>query len=135
MRAAWDRLLARMDGLLYDQFLRFAGTSADELPTDGPGLNSRERIFWVLIDNALVFRRYELMPHDRPIQAWAAGDSLNRGLEIIDWRRYSRHASAAEIVPGTTHFDIIGAPAFHGRFARRLDAALQPGPECLEQHA
>lgn len=135
MRKDWERLLAAMDPLAHDQFLRFAGTSADELPTDGPGLNSRERIFWVLIDNALVFRRYKLMPHDRPIQAWAAGDSLNRGLEIIDWRRYSRRASAAEIVPGTTHFDIIGAPAFHGRFARRLDAALQPGHERLEQLA
>ena len=77
---------------------------------------------------------YEVVPHDRPIHAWAAGDSLNRGLAIIDWRRYSRRAAAAEIVPGTTHFDIIGAPAFHGRFARRLDAALQPSLERLEQH-
>lgn len=135
MRADWERLLGAMDALAYDQFLSFVGRSADELPTDGPDVTSRERIFWVLIDNALVFRRYELQPQERPIHAWAAEDSLNRGLAIIDWRRYSRRAAAAEIVPGTTHFDIIGAQAFHGRFARRLDAALQPSHERLEQRA
>ena len=135
MRADWERLLGAMDHLAFDQFLHFAGNSADELPTDGPDVTSRERIFWVLIDNALVFRRYELTPQDRPIHAWAAGDSLNRGLAIIDWRRYSHRAAAAEIVPGTTHFDIIGAPAFHRRFARRLEAALSLGHERLEQHA
>ncbi|MFO1075121.1 MAG: amino acid adenylation domain-containing protein [Geminicoccaceae bacterium] len=128
MRAAWDRLLARMDGLLYDQFLRFVGNQERDLPLDGPGLTSQERIFWVLIDNAIIFRRHRLVAHDCPIHAWAAGDSLNRGLEIIDWRRLSPQAAAAEIVPGTTHLDIIGDPIFHRRFGRRLEAALAPCP-------
>lgn len=123
MQAEWRQLLGRMDAVTYDQFLRHVGDKL--LPVDGPDVGSQERIFWVLIDNALVFRRYRLQPFDAPIASWAAGDSAARGLNIIDWRRFSPRAAAAEFVPGTTHFNIIGAPAFHRRFARRAAAAIQ----------
>ncbi len=134
MRVEWERLLGAMDPPAYDQFLHYVARAPDELPTDGPDVTSRERIFWVLIDNALIFRRYRLVPHDRPIHAWAAGDSLHRGLQVIDWRRFSHRAGPAEIVPGTTHFDIIGAPAFHDRFARRLQTAWA-AVSAPEEHA
>lgn len=55
-----------------------------------------------------------------PIYPWAADDSLNRGLNLIDWRRLSPRARAAEIITGTNHLHMIGSPAFHSRLALRL---------------
>ncbi|MBA8879383.1 non-ribosomal peptide synthetase [Phyllobacterium myrsinacearum] len=123
MRAEWDRLLNVMDEDTYEQFLRFVGDEKDELPTDGPDISSREHTFWILIDNALIFRRHELKPHDVPIHSWAADDSLNRGLNLIDWRRYSPRANPAEIISGTNHLHVIGSQAFHSRLSHRLDEA------------
>ncbi len=71
--------------------------------TDGPDISSREHTFWILIDNALIFRRHKMLPHDCPIHSWTAEDSLHRGLNLIDWRQYSRFANPAEIIAGTTH--------------------------------
>ena len=124
MRTEWDRLLGVMDAHTYDQFLRFVGDEKDELPTDGPDISSREHTFWILIDNALIFRRHRLEPHDVPINSWAADDSLNRGLNLIDWRRYSPRATPAEIISGTNHLHVIGSQAFHSRLAQRLKEAL-----------
>lgn len=70
MRPEWDRLLSMMDADTYDQFLRFVGDEKDPLPTDGPDISSREHTFWVLIDNALIFRKHSLVPHDVPIYPW-----------------------------------------------------------------
>jgi hypothetical protein len=120
MRPEWDRLLSTMDADTYDQFLRFVGDEKDPLPNDGPDISSREHTFWVLIDNALIFRKHQLVPHDVPIYPWAADDSLNRGLNLIDWRRLSPRAHAAEIITGTNHLHMIGSPAFHSRLALRL---------------
>ncbi|MBX4926230.1 non-ribosomal peptide synthetase [Rhizobium binae] len=120
MRSEWDRLLSTMDADTYEQFLRFVGDEKDPLPTDGPDISSREHTFWVLIDNALIFRKHRLVPHDVPIYPWAADDSLNRGLNLIDWRRLSPRAHAAEIITGTNHLHMIGSPAFHSRLALRL---------------
>ncbi len=124
MRAEWDRLLSVMDPDTYCQFLRFVGDEKEELPTDGPDVSSREHTFWILIDNALIFRRHQLQPHDVPIHSWAADDSLNRGLNLIDWRRYSPRANPAEIISGTNHLHVIGSQAFHSRLAHRLNEAL-----------
>lgn len=128
MRRQWDELLGVMDQLAYDQFLKFIGNEKEELPTDGPEISSREHTFWVLIDNALVFRQHVIKPHDCPIHSWTAEDSLSRGLNLIDWRRYSRFANPAEIIPDTNHLHIIGARAFHQRFAARLQAAFTSAP-------
>ncbi|NIZ12297.1 amino acid adenylation domain-containing protein [Phaeobacter sp. HF9A] len=124
MRAQWEALIAAMDGLCYDQFLRFIGNEAEPLPCDGPEVSSREHTFWVLIDNALVFRQYQLAQLDVPVASFSAGDSLSRGLNLVDWRRYSSRASAAAVVPGTNHLHIIGDQLFHARFKAALDAAM-----------
>jgi len=124
MRSEWDRLLGSMDALTYEQFLRFIGNEEEELPTDGPDISSREHTFWILIDNALIFRRHRMLPHDCPIHSWTAEDSLHRGLNLIDWRQYSRFANPAEIIAGTTHLHVIGSSAFHSRFAHRIDEAI-----------
>jgi amino acid adenylation domain-containing protein len=124
MRAEWDRLLSVLDGDTYDQFLRFVGDEKDQLPADGPEISSREHTFWILIDNALVFRHHKMKPFDAPIHSWAADDSLNRGLNLIDWRRYSPRANPAEIISGTNHLHVIGSQAFHARLADRLREAL-----------
>jgi amino acid adenylation domain-containing protein len=121
MRSEWDRLLGAMDADTYEQFLRFVGDEKDPLPTDGPDISSREHTFWILIDNALIFRQHRLKPLDVPIHSWAADDSLNRGLNLIDWRRYSPRANPAEIITGTNHLHVIGSQAFHSRLAARLD--------------
>jgi amino acid adenylation domain-containing protein len=121
MREDWVHLLGSMGAHAYEQFLRYVGNSEEDLPVDGPDIGSREHTFFVLIDNALIFRRYRMEPFDCPIQAWAAEDSLNRGLNLIDWRCLSPRASAADIVAGTTHLHIIGDGAFHTRLANRLD--------------
>lgn len=124
MRGQWDRLIKAMDAECYDQFLRFIGNEAEALPFDGPEISSREHTFWVLIDNALVFRRHRLTALDVPVASFSAGDSLSRGLNLMDWRRLSVRANAAEVVTGTNHLHIIGEQRFHARFKARLDAAF-----------
>lgn len=124
MRAEWDRLIGAMDAECFEQFLRFIGNEADPLPTDGPEVSSREHTFWVLIDNALVFRRHQLTPLGVPVASFSAGDSLSRGLNLVDWRRLSPRATAAEIVPGTNHLHIIGDRLFHARLKDRLETAF-----------
>lgn len=122
MRAEWEQLFAVMDPLTWDQFLSFVLNSPYDLPLDGPAVGSTEHMFWVLIDNALIFRSHRLTPHEVPIRSFAAGDTLHRGLNLIDWRRYSSLTPPAEILHGTTHLHIVGMTAFHSRFARCLDA-------------
>jgi thioesterase domain-containing protein len=124
MRAQWDQLINAMDAECYLQFLRFIGNEAEPLPFDGPEISSREHTFWGLIDNALVFRQHKLTPLDVPVASFSAGDSLSRGLNLMDWRKWSAHATPAEIVSGTNHLHIIGDPAFHDRFRARLNASF-----------
>lgn len=125
MQAEWHSVIGAMDELAYDQFLSFVLNSEETLPLDGPALGSREHIFWVLIDNALIFRQHTLIPHDVPICSFAADDSLHRGLNLIDWRGLSPSALPAEVISGTTHLHIIGMSAFHARFAQHLDRVLE----------
>ncbi|WP_430475189.1 amino acid adenylation domain-containing protein [Thalassospira lucentensis] len=125
MREDWERLLALMDDLAYAQFVHFVGKSEFGLPTDGPGIGTREHTFWVLIDNALVFRRHELLPYDAPIASWLAGDTVSRNLDLIDFQSLSRRAERPEHIPGTDHLTIIGDPAFHKFFGGRLTRAFE----------
>lgn len=124
MRAQWDRLIGAMDAECYAQFLRFIGNEAEPCPFDGPEISSREHTFWVLIDNALVFRQHRPARLDVPVASFNAGDSLSRGLNLLDWRRLSQKAGPAEIVAGTNHLHIIGERAFHELFRQRLNAAF-----------
>jgi len=135
MREEWERLLALMDDLAYTQFVHFVGKSEFGLPTDGPGIGTREHTFWVLIDNALVFRRHVLLPYDAPIASWLAGDTVNRKLDLIDWKSLSRRAEKPEHIPGTDHLTIIGDPAFHKLFGERLGHAFEHivSPEFLDK--
>ncbi len=125
MRADWMRLFAAMDEEVYEQFLNHIVKHNVVLPSDGPDIGSEEHTFWILIDNAMIFRNYQLKPADFRIHAFAAEDSLTRSLNVIDWRRYSPNATASEIVTGTNHLTIIGKTPFHQRFARRLDQAFE----------
>ncbi|AJE48699.1 amino acid adenylation domain-containing protein [Celeribacter indicus] len=124
MRAQWDRLIGAMDAECHAQFLRFIANERDPLPFDGPEISSREHTFWVLIDNALVFRRHRPGPLEVPVASFSAGDSLSRGLNLVDWRRLSPQATPAEVVAGTNHLHIIGESRFHARFRARLEAAF-----------
>ena len=124
MRDDWQRLFAAMDSEIYEQFLSHVVKHDVVLPVDGPDIGSEEHTFWVLVDNAMIFRNYKLSQSDFRIHAFAAEDSLTRSLNVIDWRRYSSRATAPEIVNGTNHLTIIGKSPFHQRFARRLDEAL-----------
>jgi thioesterase domain-containing protein len=124
MRADWERLFAAMDAEVYEQFLSHIVKNNVTLPSDGPDIGSEEHTFWILLDNAMIFRNYRLAPSDFRIHAFAAEDSLTRALNVIDWRRYSPHATVSEIVTGTNHLTIIGKTPFHQRFARRLDQAF-----------
>jgi amino acid adenylation domain-containing protein len=128
MREDWKRLFAAMDEEVYEQFLHHIVKHNVKLPTDGPDIGSEEYTFWILIDNAMIFRNYRLEQSDFRIHAFAAEDSLTRALNVIDWRRYSANATASEIVTGTNHLTIIGKTPFHQRFARRLDHAFAPAP-------
>ena len=128
MREDWKRLFAAMNEEVYEQFLHHVVKHSVKLPTDGPDIGSEEHTFWILIDNAMIFRNYRLEQSDFRIHAFAAEDSLTRALNVIDWRRYSPNATASEIVTGTNHLTIIGKTPFHQRFARRLDHAFAPAP-------
>lgn len=119
------RLFSVMDEEVYEQFLNHIVKHNVILPSDGPDIGSEEHTFWILIDNAMIFRNYHLQPADFRIHAFAAEDSLTRSLNVIDWRRYSPNATASEIVTGTNHLTIIGKTPFHQRFARRLEHAFE----------
>ncbi|NTG47844.1 amino acid adenylation domain-containing protein [Agrobacterium rhizogenes] len=125
MRDDWMRLFSAMDEEVYEQFLNHIVKHNVILPSDGPDIGSEEHTFWILIDNAMIFRNYQLQPADFRIHAFAAEDSLTRSLNVIDWRRYSPNATASEIVTGTNHLTIVGKTPFHQRFARRLDQAFE----------
>jgi len=125
MREDWNRLLAAMDAKVYEQFLFHIVKHNVPLPVDGPDIGSEEHIFWVLLDNAMIFRNYQLKSSQFRIHPFSAEDSVTRGLSVIDWRRHSPNATATELVPGTNHLSIIGKSRFHQRFAQRLDLAVQ----------
>lgn len=125
MREAWLTLMAAMDAEVYEQFLHHIVKHNVPLPVDGPDIGSEEHIFWVLLDNAMIFRNYQLKTSEFRIHAFSAEDSVTRGLSVIDWRRYSPNATACELVTGTNHLSIIGKSRFHQRFAQRLDLAIQ----------
>ncbi|MGK9286682.1 amino acid adenylation domain-containing protein [Sinorhizobium meliloti] len=125
MRKEWMTLFEAMDDEIYDQFLYHVVKHNVTLPTDGPDIGSEEHTFWVLIDNAMIFRSYRLKSSDFRIHSFVAEDSLTRALNIIDWRRHSPNATASEIVTGTNHLTIIGKTPFHQRFAKRLDEAFR----------
>ncbi len=127
MRPQWDQLIAAMDPECFEQFLRFIGNEAEPLPFDGPEISSREHTFWVLIDNALVFRRHRMTWLDVPVASFSAADTLSRGLNLIDWRKWTDTAGPAEIVAGTNHLHIIGERGFHERFRSRLNTAFAGG--------
>ncbi|MGV1823960.1 non-ribosomal peptide synthetase [Agrobacterium vitis] len=125
MREAWLTLMAAMDAEVYEQFLHHIVKHNVPLPVDGPDIGSEEHIFWVLLDNAMIFRNYQLKTSQFRIHAFSAEDSVTRGLSVIEWRRYSPNATACELVTGTNHLSIIGKSRFHQRFAQRLDLAIQ----------
>ncbi|MDW9640022.1 amino acid adenylation domain-containing protein [Sinorhizobium meliloti] len=125
MREEWRTLFDAMDDEVYEQFLYHVVKHNVVLPTDGPDIGSEEHTFWVLVDNAMIFRSYRLKASDYRIHSFVAEDSLTRALNIIDWRRHSPNATASEIVTGTNHLTIIGKTPFHQRFAKRLEEAFR----------
>lgn len=124
MRPQWLELLARMDATVYTQFLHYINNSPESLPLDGPAVGSREHIFWNLMDNALVFRHYQLRPLNCPIHVWIAEDSLLRGMNVIDWHTYSNQVIKVEKIADTTHLEIIRHPRFHTSFAESIAESL-----------
>jgi thioesterase domain-containing protein len=126
MRERWLQLLGRMNPTVYTQFLHYVNNSPETLPLDGPGIGSREHIFWTLMENALVFRDYVLAPLDCRIHAWIAEDSLLRGMNVIDWRKQSSRVERIEPIPGSTHLNIISDPQFHLSFAQSVEKAIAP---------
>ncbi|TXJ27362.1 MAG: amino acid adenylation domain-containing protein [Afipia sp.] len=60
MREDWERLFAAMNEEVYEQFLHHVVKHNVRLPTDGPDIGSEEHTFWVLIDNAMIFRNYHI---------------------------------------------------------------------------
>ena len=124
MRKDWDNLFGRMDADLYTQFLRYVQTIGEKLPADGPSIGSKEYELWTFIDNTLLYRRYSMKPLNVPIHAWLAEDSVKRGLDLVDWRRYSRRVERTEIISGVTHREIVESQAFHASFARSIEGCL-----------
>ncbi|MFG1478726.1 amino acid adenylation domain-containing protein [Xanthobacter sp. V4C-4] len=120
MRAEWETLFARMDEPLTAQFLRYVETIGADLPVDGPALGSREYELFTFIDNTLLYRTYRMAPLDVPVRVWLAENSLARGLDLVDWHRYSPRVDQVEVVPGVTHREIVESRRFHDSFARSL---------------
>ncbi|MFG1349957.1 amino acid adenylation domain-containing protein [Xanthobacter autotrophicus] len=123
MRAEWENLFARMDDTLFTQFLRYVETIGGDLPTDGPGLGSREYELFTFIDNTLLYRRFRMAPFDVPVRVWLAENSVARGLDLVDWSRYSPRVDQVEVIAGVTHREIVDSARFHDSFARSLAKA------------
>ncbi len=120
MRHDWENLFARMGPKLYTQFLRYLQTIGSDLPSDGPGVGSKEYELWTFLDNTLLYQRYSMQPLDAPVHVWQAEESVRRGLDLVDWRRYSRRVERSVVIPGVTHREIVDAAAFHASFAESL---------------
>ncbi len=124
LRKDWENLFARMSPELYTQFLRYLQTTGEELPSDGPGIGSKEYELWTFLDNTLLYRRYRMLPFDVPVHVWLAEESIKRKLDHVDWRRYTPRVERLVVVPGVTHREIVESPAFHASFAESVDASL-----------
>ncbi|MCJ2128053.1 non-ribosomal peptide synthetase [Methylobacterium sp. E-045] len=120
MRADWEDLFRRMDPELHEQFLAYVAAASDPLPLDGPGVGSKEYELWTFVDNTLLYRRYRAERFDCPIRVWLAGKSVERGLNHVDWGRYSRRVEQVTVIPGVTHREIVDSAAFHDSFAASL---------------
>jgi thioesterase domain-containing protein len=121
MRADWEALFARMSPQMYTQFLRYLQTTGERLPSDGPGIGSKEYELWTFLDNTLIYQRYRMLPFDVPVHVWQAEDTVKRGLDLVDWRLYTPRMERREVISGVTHRQIVDAPAFHESFAASLD--------------
>ncbi|WP_027171574.1 non-ribosomal peptide synthetase [Methylobacterium sp. 10] len=120
MRADWEDLFRRMDPELTEQFLAYVAAAPDPLPLDGPGVGSKEYELWTFVDNTLLYRRYRAEGFDCPIRVWLAGRSVERGLNHVEWSRYSRRVEQVTVIPDVTHREIVDSPAFHDSFAAAL---------------
>ncbi|MEP4197983.1 MAG: thioesterase domain-containing protein, partial [Aliishimia sp.] len=123
LRAKWEALFRKMDAPLHRQFLRYVQTAAGQLPTDGPGIASKEYELWTFLDNTLVYRQHQIAASDIPIHVWYAGESVKRELSLVDWNRYSNAVHRIETIPGVTHRQIVDSPDFHASFAHSLSGA------------
>jgi thioesterase domain-containing protein len=128
LRSDWEALFARMSADTYTQFLRYVQTVGEALPTDGPGIGSKEYELWTFLDNTLLYQHYKMQPFDAPIHVWQAEDSVRRGLDLVDWRRHSGRVERVMTIPGVTHRQIVDAPAFHASFRESVEAAWQTSP-------
>lgn len=125
LRAKWEALFRKMDATLHRQFLRYVQTAAGQLPTDGPGIGSKEYELWTFLDNTLVYRQHQIAPADIPIHVWYAGESVKRDLSLVDWSLYSKSVRRIETIPGVTHRQIVDSPQFHNSFAQSLSGTWQ----------
>lgn len=116
MCSDWEALFTCMSPCTYTQFLRYVQTVGEALPSDGPGLGSKEYELWTFLDNTLLYQRYRMEPFDVPVHVWQAEESVRRGLDLVDWRRYSPRVERVLTIPGVTHRQIVDAPAFHASF-------------------
>ncbi|MFE1599075.1 amino acid adenylation domain-containing protein [Methylobacterium sp. ID0610] len=121
MRADWEDLFRRMDAELEAQFLAYVKATGP-LPADGPAIGSKEYELWTFVDNTILYRRYRAEPFDCPIRVWLAGESIARGLNHVDWTRYSRRVLSTDVIPGVSHRAIVDSAQFHDSFAARLAA-------------
>nr|WP_280136369.1 alpha/beta fold hydrolase [Methylobacterium sp. Leaf93] len=120
MRADWEDLFRRMDPELHEQFLAYVAAAPDPLPLDGPGVGSKEYELWTFVDNTLLYRRYWADRFDCPIRVWLAGKSVERGLNHVDWGRYSNRVEQVTVIPDVTHREIVDSTMFHDSFAASL---------------
>ncbi|MHC2086949.1 amino acid adenylation domain-containing protein [Methylobacterium sp. CM6244] len=120
MRADWEDLFRRMDPELHEQFLAYVAAAPDPLPLDGPGVGSKEYELWTFVDNTLLYRRYRADKFDCPIRVWLAGRSVERGLNHVDWGRYSNRVEQVTVIPDVTHREIVDSTMFHDSFAASL---------------
>ena len=129
LRPAWEALFRKMDAALYRQFLRYVQTTAGQLPTDGPGVGSKEYELWTFLDNTLLYRAHDMKPAPIPIHVWRAEDSVKRQLKLVDWTKYSPDIQRIDTVPGVTHREIVDSPVFHHSFADSLTGNWQKAKE------
>jgi thioesterase domain-containing protein len=124
LRKDWEALFARMSPDTYTQFLRYVQTVGEVLPSDGPGMGSKEYELWTFLDNTLLYQRYRMQPFDVPVHVWQAEDSVRRELDLVDWRRYSRQVERVVTIPGVTHREIVDSAAFHASFRESIEESL-----------
>lgn len=127
MKDHWHRLLADMSPAERNIAKDLWAHGLKELPSDGPGIESKEYDMWVVARLAWMKRRYSHRGQlNKPLHVWTAeATSRDDRLILRPWSSFAE-VQAEKMIAGTTHKSILSHPDFVRGLRKALQAADTP---------